>query len=85
MNNNKIVDLKHITCGLVPAIVENLKAYSGDVIDFHIRDGIRQTIISGFGAGGDWDIEFITGLGYDTLRMTRKMKKDKIELNIVSY
>ncbi|WP_027177909.1 hypothetical protein [Maridesulfovibrio bastinii] len=83
--DNKVVDLKHITCGLVPAIVDNLKAYSGDVIDFKIRSGIRQTIISGFGTGGQWKMEFITSLEYDTLRLTRVKNKKKVELDIVSY
>lgn len=83
--NNKIIDLQDVTCGLVPAIVNNLNEYDGNVIDFYIRPGIRHTIVSGFGTGGDWDMEFITSLGYDVLRMTRKKKDNKVELNILSY
>lgn len=81
----KVVDLKHVTCGLVPAIVDHLSAYSGDVIDFQIRSGIRHTIVSGFGTGGKWEMEFKTALDHDILRMIRKEKKKKTELNIVSY
>jgi hypothetical protein len=82
---NKIVDMRAVTCGLVPAIVAELDATSAPVVDFHIRMGIREEIMSGFGSGGNWDIEIIPDLGFDLLRFTRKNDRVVSSLNVVEY
>lgn len=82
---NKIVDMRSVTCGLVPAIVAQLEGTSAPVVDFHIRMGIREEIMSGFGSGGNWDIEIIPDLGFDLLRFNRKKNSVVSDLNIVEY
>ncbi|MBI9112290.1 hypothetical protein [Maridesulfovibrio ferrireducens] len=82
---SKIFDMRSVTCGLVPAIVAQLGEVSEPVVDFHIRPGIREEIMSGFGSGGDWNIEIITDLGFDVLRFTPKECSVVSSLNIVEY
>ncbi|SDK87738.1 hypothetical protein SAMN05660337_1538 [Maridesulfovibrio ferrireducens] len=82
---SKIFDMRSVTCGLVPAIVSQLGEVSEPVVDFHIRPGIREEIMSGFGSGGEWDIEIISAIGFDVLRFTPKKKCIVSDLNIVEY
>lgn len=83
--NNKLIDLKAVTCGLVPIIVNQLDSCSNPVVEFQIRLGIREEILSGFGTGGNWDIEVIDDLGCDRLRFIRRKPEDEDRLNIVEY
>lgn len=83
--DKKIVDLKAVTCGLVPIIVNHLDTTSNPVVEFQIRLGIREEILSGFGTGGNWDIEVSDDLGCDRLRFTRRKDLDEDRLNIVEY
>ncbi|WP_319761580.1 hypothetical protein [Maridesulfovibrio sp.] len=85
MDNSKFVDLKGVTCGLVPLIVNHLDTTSNPVVEFQIRLGIRQEILSGFGTGGNWNIEVIDDLGCDRLRFTRRKSSAEDKLNIVEY
>ncbi|CCO25351.1 hypothetical protein [Maridesulfovibrio hydrothermalis] len=83
--DNKVVDLRGVTCGLVPMIVNHLDNCSNPVVDFNIRLGIREEILSGFGTGGNWEIEVFDDLGCDKLRFTRIREKAMDKLNIVEY
>ena len=82
---HETVDLRGVTCGLVPNIVSHLKSTSAGVVDFNIRMGIRNEIMNGFGTGGCWDMEFLDDLGSDILRFTKKVKSPSDLLNIVEY
>ncbi|WP_432735437.1 hypothetical protein [Maridesulfovibrio sp. FT414] len=82
---SKIVDLKAVTCGLVPIIVNHLDTSSDEVVEFQIHLGIREEILSGFGSGGNWKIEVRDDLGCDRLRFTRRKPADEDRLNIVEY
>lgn len=83
--DNKIVDLKAVTCGLVPIIVNHLDTCSNPVVEFQIRIGIREEILSGFGTGGNWNIEVLDDFGCDKLRFTRRRDTNEDRLNIVEY
>ncbi len=83
--DNKIVDLKAVTCGLVPIIVNHLDTCSNPVVEFQIRLGIREEILSGFGTGGNWNIEVLDDFGCDKLRFTRRKDSNEDRLNIVEY
>ncbi|WP_320170711.1 hypothetical protein [Maridesulfovibrio sp.] len=82
---SKFVDLKAVSCGLVPIIVNHLDTCSNPVVEFQIRLGIREEILNGFGTGGNWQIEVIDDLGCDRLRFTRRRPEDEDRLNIVEY
>lgn len=83
--DSKLVDLKAVTCGLVPMIVNHLDSTSNPVVEFQIRLGIREEILSGFGSGGNWRIEVLDDLGCDRLRFTRVKPQNEDRLNIVEY
>ncbi|ACS79133.1 hypothetical protein [Maridesulfovibrio salexigens] len=85
MDDSKFVDLKAVSCGLVPIIVNHLDTTSNPVVEFQIRLGIREEILSGFGTGGKWDIEVVDDLGCDRLRFTRRKESNEDRLNIVEY
>lgn len=85
MEDSKFVDLKGVTCGLVPIMVNHLDSTSNPVVEFQIRIGIREEILSGFGTGGNWNIEVMDDLGCDRLRFTRCKDSDENRLNIVEY
>ena len=65
------IDLRHVTCGLVPAILDALKAVRGGQADVLVRAGIETEIINGFGTGGDWAFQFLPSFGHGLARFTR--------------
>jgi len=72
------IDLRHVTCGLVPAILDALSRVEGDRVDVLVRAGIETEIINGFGAGGgygvggDWGFQLLPSFGCGLARFTRK-------------
>lgn len=66
------IDLRHVCCGLVPAILDALKGVRGDQADVLVRAGIETEIINGFGAGGDWDFQFLPSFGHGCARFIRR-------------
>lgn len=66
------IDLRHVTCGLVPAILDALSCLDGDQADVLVRAGIETEIINGFGTGGAWDFQLLPSFGHGRARFTRK-------------
>ena len=81
------IDLRHVCCGLVPAILDELKRFRGDEVDVLIRAGIEPEIISGFGSGGDWDFLFLPAFGHGRARFTRRPREAarRVSLDILDY
>jgi hypothetical protein len=61
-----------VCCGLVPAILDELKRFEGEQVDVLIRAGIEPEIISGFGSGGEWGFQFLPSFGHGLARFTRR-------------
>ncbi len=79
-------DLKHISCGLVPAMNSILQRSGEQVVMFHIKQGIRLEIISSFGTDAHWELQYENHIGMDIARFTRrKAGSSKKELNIIEY
>lgn len=80
----RTIDLRHVVCGLVPAIIDALKAVSDEQVDVLVRPGIETEIINGFGTGGDWSFQFLPSFGHGTARFTRKpddrLKRARLDL-----
>ena len=74
------IDLRHVCCGLVPAILDALKRFKGEQVDVLVRAGIEPEIISGFGSGGDWGFQFLPSFGHGLARFTRR--KDDARLTV---
>jgi hypothetical protein len=66
------IDLRHVVCGLVPAILDALKGLEGDRADVLVRAGIETEIINGFGTGGDWTFQFRPSFGHGLARFCRR-------------
>lgn len=81
------IDLRHVTCGLVPAILDALKGFRGDQVDILVRAGIEPEIISGFGTGGDWGFQFQASFGHGCARFTRRPKDPakRVRLDTLDY
>jgi hypothetical protein len=76
LENAESIDLRHVTCGLVPAILDALSRIKGDEAEVLVRAGIETEIINGFGTGGDWSFQFKPSFGHGLARFTRK-KNDR--------
>jgi len=81
------IDLRHVCCGLVPAILDELKRFRGDEVDVLIRAGIEPEIISGFGTGGDWAFQFLPSFGHGLARFTRRPPDPakRVRLDVLDY
>ncbi len=51
-----IIDIKHVTCGLVPLMQTHLEGADPDqeIVKFKIRQGIETELWNSFGTGRDW-------------------------------
>lgn len=52
----EIIDVQHVTCGLVPLMQTHLEgsAESVKALNFRIRQGIETELWNSFGTGGRW-------------------------------
>jgi hypothetical protein len=66
MNNasdsTEIIDVAHVTCGLIPLMQTHLGGTPPEVetVAFRIRQGIETELWSSFGTGRDWRLVEIT-------------------------
>ena len=81
------IDLRHVTCGLVPAILDVLKNLQGDEVDIMVRAGIETEIINGFGTGGDWGFQFQPSFGHGLARFIRRPPdpRKRARLDLLDY
>jgi hypothetical protein len=81
------IDLRHVCCGLVPAILDELSRFEGDQVDVLVRAGIEPEIISGFGTGGDWRFQFLPSFGHGMARFSRRPAdpKQRVVLDLLDY
>jgi hypothetical protein len=81
------IDLRHVTCGLVPAILDALSRIEGEQADVLVRAGIETEIINGFGTGGDWAFQFQPSFGHGLARFTRRVsgRRAAVRLDILDY
>ncbi|MGE4264088.1 MAG: hypothetical protein AB7E46_06420 [Desulfovibrio sp.] len=81
------IDLRHVTCGLVPVILDALKAVQGEQADVLVRAGIETEIINGFGTGGDWAFQFLPSFGHGLARFTRRPsdRLKRLRLDTLDY
>ena len=82
-----VVDLREVCCGLVPAILNALGKVQADEVDVLIRAGMETEIISGFGAGGQWQLCFQASFGHALARFTRRTAhaQHKVRLDTLVY
>lgn len=79
------IDLKHVTCGLVPAILSELELRDEDEVHVLVRQGIRDELWGSFGSGGKWVIEFKDGLFHDEIIFRRKEGTELDPLKLMEF
>lgn len=80
-----VIDLKHVTCGLVPAIVAELDQRTEDEVRVFVRQGIRDELWNSFGSGGEWEIEMKDGMFHDEIVFRRVKSKELDPLNLMDF
>lgn len=86
LNEPEVIDLRSVSCGLVPEINSCLKQAEGDVVEFHIKQGMRLEMVSSFGTDPDWEMTYENHIGLDVARFTRRRSSAGADaLNIVDY
>lgn len=57
----QIIDVQHVTCGLVPLMQTHLESSEPEVqsMEFKIRQGIETELWNSFGTGGQWILKEI--------------------------
>ena len=86
VNEPDIIDLRQVSCGLIPAMTQKLLESGADVVEFHIKQGMRTELVATFGTDPDWEMVHQSHIGMDLARFTRRIPaSDASELNIVDY
>ncbi len=85
-NKSEIHDLREVSCGLIPAMSNQLKEAMVNVVEFHIKQGIRLELLSSFGTDPHWEFSHESQIGHDVARFTRRTPSSGgSALNIVDY
>jgi len=77
----EIIDIQHVTCGLVPLMETHLGGTEPDVetVKFKIRQGIETELWNAFGTGGQWRmVEIKNDLFFDIASFIR-VEQDKLD------
>ena len=73
-DSTEIIDIQHVTCGLVPLMQTHLEGAEPeqDVVEFKIRQGIETELWNSFGTGRHWRLtEIRNDLFFDVARFER--------------
>lgn len=87
-DQKQVIDLREVCCGLVPAILDHLAEATADVVEILVRPGIEPEVVSGFGAGGPWNLAFLPSFGHGLARFTRRKGQPQEHipnLNLLDY
>lgn len=55
-NDDSLIDVQHVTCGLVPLMQTHLEGSEPEVdtVSFKVRQGIQTELWNSFGTGSKW-------------------------------
>lgn len=70
----EIIDVQHVTCGLVPLMQSHMEGSAPEVqaIEFKVRQGIETELWNSFGTGGRWRLtEIRQDLFFDVASFVR--------------
>ncbi|WP_250645509.1 hypothetical protein [Salidesulfovibrio onnuriiensis] len=85
INQSQDIDLKNVTCGLVPAILAELSRHDEDEVHVLVRQGIQDELWNSFGSGGEWEIEIQEDLFHDRIIFRRIRKQSLDPLNLMDF
>ena len=84
----ELIDIKHVTCGLVPLMQTHLEGSEPDVdtVEFKIRQGIETELWSSFGTGGQWRLtEIKKDLFFDVACFVREEQNELDPLGLMEF
>lgn len=80
-----VFDLREVTCGLVPAMLDCLRKADSEQVRIQVRQGIRTELWNSFGSGGDWDIVIEDDLFCDVVIFTRNKQRNLDPLGLMDF
>lgn len=84
----ELIDIQHVTCGLVPLMQTHLEGSDPEVTDlrFKIRQGIETELWNSFGTGGNWILKEIRNeLFYDVAVFERAELDELDPLGLLDF
>lgn len=84
----EIIDVQHVTCGLVPLMQTHLGGVEDDVdhVEFKIRQGIETELWNSFGTGGEWILQEIRNdLFFDIACFERREQNELDPLGLMDF
>ena len=84
----EIIDIQHVTCGLVPLMETHLGGADPDTetLEFKIRQGIETELWNAFGTGGQWRLtEIRKDLFFDVACFTREEQDALDPLGLMEF
>lgn len=84
----EIIDVQHVTCGLVPLMQTHLEgsAPEVDTVSFKVRQGIQTELWNSFGTGSLWRLTEITSdLFFDVATFVRVEVSELDPLGLLEF
>ena len=84
----EIIDVQHVTCGLVPLMQTHLEGSNPEVnaLEFKIRQGIETELWHSFGTGGRWILKEIRNeLFHDIAAFERAERNELDPLGLMDF
>ncbi|QGY38802.1 hypothetical protein GM415_01160 [Pseudodesulfovibrio cashew] len=84
----EVIDVQHVTCGLVPLIQTHLEGSEPevDVLAFKVRQGIETELWNSFGTGGKWLLTDVRKeLFYDLVTFHRREISELDPLGLMEF
>lgn len=84
----EVIDVQHVTCGLVPLMQTHLEGSDPEVdaLQFRIRQGIETELWNTFGTGGQWRlVEIKNDLFHDVACFVREEISELDPLGLMDF
>ncbi|BCS90079.1 hypothetical protein [Pseudodesulfovibrio sediminis] len=88
MTDDTIIDVQHVTCGLVPLMSTHLGGAEPDVdtVEFKVRQGIQTELWNSFGTGSEWRLTDIRkDLFFDVVTFVRVEQSELDPLGLMEF
>ncbi|MBG0791224.1 MAG: hypothetical protein H0S80_12095 [Desulfovibrionaceae bacterium] len=88
MKDDNIIDVQHVTCGLVPLMQTHLGGTEPEVetVSFKVRQGIQTELWNSFGTGRDWRLTAIeSDLFFDVVTFERVEQDELDPLGLMDF
>jgi hypothetical protein len=86
--DDKIIDVQHVTCGLVPLMQTHLEGSEPEVdtVSFKVRQGIQTELWNSFGTGSQWRLQSIEeDLFFDVATFQRVEQNELDPLGLMDF